>query len=173
MQEYQDIEHSYKQEPINIEARDQSSNKFDSDKKHNQNKIEIDQVLAKVAYGDEELKENHLLENPDTGDFTWNAITHTYTYRELSAILRDQQHTITDFMYKLFLVSINFAKLRQTKSYPVFKSLLSRVRVNSCEVLFSSTLSWFRMRALLSYLELSADMEENSLMSDHIPESAK
>lgn len=70
MQEYQDIEHSYKQEPINIEARDQSSNKFDSDKKHNQNKIEIDQVLAKVAYGDEELKENHLLENPDTGDFT-------------------------------------------------------------------------------------------------------
>ena len=101
MQEYQDIEHSYKQEPINIEARDQSSNKFDSDKKHNQNKIEIDQVLAKVAYGDEELKENYLLENPDTGDFTWNAITHTYTYRELSAILRDQQHTITDFMYKI------------------------------------------------------------------------
>jgi len=106
-------------------------------------KIQLDQVLAKIVNGDEELKETHLLENPDKGyiDALKDPMTHTYTYREISNILREQQHTITDYMYKLFLISINFAKMRQTKSYTVFKALLSRVRLNSCEVLLSTCLS--------------------------------
>lgn len=174
MQAYHDVEHSYENKPVNTLTNGPATNQF-GDKRSVESKVKIDQVLAKVAYGDEELKDNQLLENPDTGDIQPlnNPVTHTYTYREIASILREQQHTVTDFMYKLFLVSINFAKLRQAKSYPVFKALLHRVKVNSCEVLFSTCLSCFKLRALISYLELSADMNEDSLISDHIPDKVK
>jgi hypothetical protein len=115
------------------------------------------------------------LTNPNSGEI--NALrdpaTHTYLYRELSLILHSQEHTLTDYLYKLFLISINFAKLRQSKSYPVFKALLHRVKIHSCEVLYSSCLSISRLRALLSYLELAANIEDESLLSDHIPKNVK
>lgn len=132
MQEFHDVEHSYANNPININTG-QSPPKTKNKHRRGSNKVELDPVLAKVAHGDEEIKDHHLLDNPDKGDIEplMDPLTHTYTYRELSAILREQQHTVADFMYKLFLVSINFAKIRQAKSYPVFKSLLHRVKVNS------------------------------------------
>lgn len=130
MQEFHDVEHSYDKQQNTYNTQDRS---LSHNGTQNNKKIQIDPVLAKVAYGDEELKDSHLLENPDKGEIKPldDALTHTYAYREISAILRSQQHTILDFMYKLFLVSINFAKIRQAKSYPVFKSLLNRVKINS------------------------------------------
>jgi hypothetical protein len=131
MQKFQDVEHSF--ENNHSSSREQQPrNKVDSSRRST-SKVKIDQVLAKVAYGDQEMNDTHLLENPNTGEIEAlnDPVTHTYSYREISSVVREQQHTIADFMYKLFLVSINFAKVRQAKSYPVFKSLLNRVRINS------------------------------------------
>lgn len=48
--------------------------------KSTNNQVQIDQVLAKVAYGDDETKQNHLLENPDKGEIyaLENPVTHSY-----------------------------------------------------------------------------------------------
>lgn len=136
IQNYHNVEHSYAKDSANSPSMFKTSSPMNLSQgasREVDSKIQLDSVLAKVVDGNEELKDIHLLENPDKGsiDALNNPVTHTYIYREISNILREQQHTITDFMYKLFLVSINFAKIRNAKSYTVFKSLLNRVRLNS------------------------------------------
>lgn len=130
IQDYHDVEHSYVHNKTSSPSAINKTSGLDENRP-NESKVQIDQVLAKIAHNEDD--DINLLDNPDKGEIEplKDPVTHTYTYREISSILREQQHTITDFMYKLFLVSINFAKVRQTKSYTVFKSLLQRVRINS------------------------------------------
>jgi hypothetical protein len=49
----------------------------------------------------------------------------SYHYREIRKIVLEEQHIVTDFFYKLYLVSINFATLRHAKCLPVFSALLN------------------------------------------------
>lgn len=131
LKEYNEVEHSYNQDS-NPPSASKSMTPM-SKSRGVDSKIKLDPVLAKIVNGDQDLKDTHLLENPDQGyiDALKDPVTHSYIYREVRNILNEQQHTVTDYMYKLFLISINFAKIRNTKSYTVFKSLLSRVRLNS------------------------------------------
>lgn len=58
-------------------------------------------------------------------------------------------------MYKVFLISINFATQTQKKSLPIFSALLARVRLNACEIIRAASLTSYKLKVLLSFLELS------------------
>lgn len=136
---------------------------------------EGDPAISNIEFGDATINDIQLIENPITPDIDPNMpeALHSYEYREITQIMREEQHTLTDFLYKLFLISINYAQKQKSKSLPVFKALMNRVRVNSCEVLRAASMVSYKLRALMSYIELTEMAESEVERQAHLGDLKK
>ena len=96
----------------------------------------VDPIIARVGQGDLHLQESAIVKAESAQPVDVMGPNYEerndYTFRELARIRTEEGHALSDFIYKLFLVSLTYSESHKYRSFAVFKTLLERVRMHSC-----------------------------------------